>query len=51
VRARYPYVERMYWYKERAVQGDEPREAGFGLLKADLSPRPAYWALKALLLG
>jgi aryl-phospho-beta-D-glucosidase BglC (GH1 family) len=51
VRARYPYVERMYWYKERAVRGDQAREAGFALLKADLSPRPAYWALKTLLLG
>ncbi len=51
VRARYPYVERMYWYKERAVRGDEVREAGFALLKTDLSPRPAYWALKTLLFG
>lgn len=51
VRTRYPYVERMYWYKERAVRGDDFHRAGYGLLKTDLTPRPAYWALKALLLG
>lgn len=51
VRVRYPYVERMYWYKERAVRGDDFHQAGYGLLKADLTPRSAYWALKALPLG
>ena len=51
VRARYPYVQRMFWYKERAFRGDDFHQAGYGLLKNDLSPRPSYWALKSLLLG
>jgi hypothetical protein len=51
VRARYPYVGRMYWYKERALGADDFHQAGYGLLKTDLTPRPAYWALKTLLLG
>ena len=51
IRARYPYVERAYWYKDCSRRGDEVHEAGYGLLRADLSPRPAYAALKALLLG
>jgi hypothetical protein len=41
----------MFWYKERAVAGDDFHQAGYGLLKTDLTPRPAYWALKTLLLG
>jgi hypothetical protein len=49
VRASYPYVGRMYWYKERTMPGDEFHEAGYGLLRADFTPRPAYTALRALL--
>jgi hypothetical protein len=51
VRAKYPYVQRVFWYKERALKGDDTHNAGYGLLKTDLSPRPAYTALKALLSG
>jgi hypothetical protein len=51
VRTKYPYVQRVFWYKERALRGDDTHIAGFGLLKTDLSPRPVYTALKALLLG
>lgn len=51
IRARFPYVERAFWYKEAAVAGEDPHEAGYGLLRADLSPRPAYTALKNLLKG
>ena len=51
VRATYPYVGRMYWYKERTMPGDEFHEAGYRLLRADLTPRPAYAALQTLLVG
>ena len=51
VQLRYPYVERAFWYKDVARSGEDELQAGYGLLKADLSPRPAYTALKALLLG
>ncbi len=50
VQLRYPYVERAFWYKDAARSGEGEIYAGYGLLKADLSPRPAYAALKALLL-
>ena len=51
ITARYPYVEKAFWYKDAARPGDDEMHSGYGLLKADLSPRPAYWALKTLLLG
>jgi len=51
VRSRYPYVERAFWYKDAARAGEDDVQAGYGLLRADLGPRPAYWALKALLIG
>jgi hypothetical protein len=51
VNARYPYVEKAFWYKDAARAGEDDVHAGYGLLRADLGPRPAYWALKALLLG
>jgi polysaccharide biosynthesis protein PslG len=51
VQARYPYVQRMFWYKERAMPGDDAHQSGYGLLKSDLTPRPAYWALKTFLTG
>ena len=50
-RLRYPYVEKAFWYKDAARPGEDEIEAGYGLLRDDLSPRPAYAALKALLLG
>jgi hypothetical protein len=51
VRLSYPYVERVFWYKD-AARGDESEiYSGYGLLNADLSTRPAYDALKILLLG
>jgi hypothetical protein len=51
VRGAYPYVKRMYWYKDRTMPGEDFHEAGYGLLRADLTPRPAYTALQALLAG
>jgi polysaccharide biosynthesis protein PslG len=49
IKARYPYVQRTYWYKDATRRGEDAHQAGYGLLQADLSPRPAYTALKALL--
>jgi hypothetical protein len=49
--ARYPFVEKAFWYKDASRPGEDDVESGYGLLKADLGPRPAYWALKALLAG
>ncbi len=51
IRLRYPYVERAFWYKDASRPGEDEIQSGYGLLRNDLSPRPAYWALKALLLG
>jgi len=51
MRLRYPYVERAFWYKDAARAGESEVQSGYGLLKADLSPRPAYTALKGLPLG
>lgn len=51
IRLRYPYVQRAYWYKDATRPGEDEIQSGYGLLKADLTPRPAYWALKALLAG
>jgi hypothetical protein len=55
-RANYPYVTGMFWYKERswatsATTGSALHLEGYGLLRADLSPRPAYTALKLFLTG
>ncbi len=49
VESRYPYVERAFWYKDAARSGENELQSGYGLLAADLAPRPAYAALKALL--
>jgi GH35 family endo-1,4-beta-xylanase len=51
IEARYPYVEKVIWYKDAARPGEDELQGGYGLLDADLAPRPVYWALKALLLG
>ena len=49
----YPYVTGMFWYKERAwstsaTTGSALHLEGYGLLRADLSERPALGALRAL---
>ena len=51
VQLRYPYVERVFWYKDASRPGEDELQGGYGLLKADRSPRPAYAALEALLPG
>jgi len=49
IESRYPYVEKAFWYKDAARPGEDELQSGYGLLTADLTPRPAYTALKALL--
>ena len=49
--SRYSYVGRAFWYKDAARPDEDEVQAGYGLLRADLTPRPAYTALKALLVG
>ena len=51
IESRYPYVEKAFWYKDAARPGEDELQGGYGLLGPDLGARPAYWALKALLLG
>ena len=47
--ANYPYVPVMFWYKERTQPGgSDAHQDGYGLLRSDLSPRPALAALQAL---
>jgi polysaccharide biosynthesis protein PslG len=45
LRASYPYVPVAFWYKTATWSSDPLDEGGFGLLRADLSPRPVYLAL------
>jgi hypothetical protein len=51
IRVGYPFVEKAFWYKDASRPGEDVHEAGYGLLRADLSPRPSYAALRAFLLG
>ena len=51
IESRYPYVEKAFWYKDAARPGEDELQSGYGLLGSDLSARPAYWALKTVLLG
>jgi hypothetical protein len=44
-------VEKVFWYKDAARPGEDELQSGYGLLGSDLSVRPAFWALKTLLLG
>ena len=47
VRATYPYVTQVFWYDERTRPGERDLHLrGFGLLRADLSPRPVLFALR-----
>jgi hypothetical protein len=50
--AHWPYVEVMFWYKERANPSVQSVHLeGYALLNTDLSERPAYGALKSYLTG
>jgi hypothetical protein len=48
-RRRLPFVTHMFWYTDRDRTDSTPFENGFGLLDADLRPKPDYFALAELL--
>jgi polysaccharide biosynthesis protein PslG len=47
--ARHPYVTNMFWYNERNKATGDVHQDNFGLLRRDLSEKPAYAALKNFL--
>ena len=47
--SKHPYVTNVFWYNERNKATGDIHEDNFGLLRHDLSPKPAYHALKNLL--
>ncbi|MDQ2982447.1 MAG: glycoside hydrolase family 5 protein [Actinomycetota bacterium] len=49
VRRRYPFISAMFWYNDRNTAMGNDWEDNLGLLKRDLSEKPAYTALKAFL--
>jgi hypothetical protein len=49
VAERYPYVTNVFWYNERNRDSDNVQVNNYGLLRRDLSPKPAYRALKRFL--
>jgi hypothetical protein len=48
---RHPYVTHMFWYTERNTRTGNVQNDNYGLLRHDLSPKPAYRALKRFLRG
>lgn len=49
VSANFPYVTNMFWYNERNLASGNAQLDNYGLLNRDLSPKPAYTALRAYL--
>ena len=49
VRNNYPYVTHMFWYTERNRVDKDPQHNNLGLLRYDLSRKPAYRALREFL--
>jgi GH35 family endo-1,4-beta-xylanase len=47
--SRYPYVTHMFWYMERDVSYWNAHEDSFGLLRNDLSHKPAFEAVRSIL--
>jgi hypothetical protein len=47
----HPYVSNVFWYNEREKATGDPQEDGYGILRRNLTPKPAYTALAALLNG
>ena len=45
----HPYVTNVFWYNERNLDTGKAQLDNYGLLNRDLSPKPAYVALKAFL--
>lgn len=48
-RAHYPWVKKMFLYAERNRTGVDIQNANYGLLRYDLSEKPAYQALRTYL--
>lgn len=46
VAAEYPYVTNVFWYTERNRGTSSSQIDNYGLLRNDLTPKPAYWALQ-----
>ena len=48
VKASYPYVTNVFWYNDvnRAEPGVDMQNANYGLLRSDLTEKPAYLALQ-----
>jgi hypothetical protein len=51
VESDFPYVTNLFWYNERDRHTGELQLDNYGLLKRDLSPKPAYTRLKQRLTG
>ena len=49
IRANYSYVTKAFWYAERDTDSSGSHEGSFGLLTQDLTPKPAYSAVKSYL--
>jgi hypothetical protein len=47
----FPYVTNVFWYNERNTNSGNVHVDNFGLLYRDLTPKPAYHAVKAFLVG
>ncbi|HWL66684.1 MAG TPA: family 1 glycosylhydrolase [Actinomycetota bacterium] len=45
----YPYVKKVFWYNERNRKTGDKHLDNYGLLKRDLTPKPAYRAMKRFL--
>ena len=46
VRRRYPYVTNVFWYRERNGATGDPQLDNYGLMRRDLTPKPAYRSLQ-----
>lgn len=44
-----PYVTNLFWYTDRNTTGGNVQQNNYGLLNYDLTPKPAYFAVKAYL--
>jgi hypothetical protein len=50
IRANYPYVAKAFWYTDRdTAQSSPSQDANFGLLRHDLTPKPAFTAVQSYL--
>lgn len=49
--SKFPNVEASFWYTERNTASGDVHEDNFGLMKADLSLKPAYYAMKCAASG